>query len=88
MVVNHSIVKCAAITKPAEMSVYLVLCMHSGNNDRRSILKVDTIAHEARVSSRTARRALASLEDAGLIAIKKQYRPDGRQKHNAYYLLA
>lgn len=85
--VSNAVIKSDSITKPADLAVYVIICMHAGNKTRQSFLKVETIAKEAHMSTRTVHRSLKVLEGAGFIKITRQHRPDGTRKNSEYHVL-
>lgn len=87
-IIPNCVIKSDKITKPIELVVYAVICMHANNTSKQSMLNVATIARTANSSDRVVRRAIKTLEDAGFIAVKKNYREDGGRKHNTYVILA
>ena len=84
--VNNAVIKSSAI-KPSDLAVYVIICMHAGNESRQSFLKVETIAKEAHMSTRTVHRSLKVLEGAGFIEITRQHRADGTRKNSVYHVL-
>lgn len=90
IIVNKSIIeeKDNGITKPSEISVFNALCMHADNDTGRSWPSLETIAEEGRVSERTARNAIKTLEECGYIRVVPRFDEEtGRQLSNYYYIL-
>lgn len=87
-IIPNSVIKSDKITKPVDLVVYTIICMHANNTTKQSMLNVATIARFAKSSDRVVRRSIKTLVDASFIEVKKNYRPDGGRMHNTYVILA
>ena len=74
------------IDKPVVKLVYAVLCSYADNTTKQSWPSIKKIAKKSCCSENTARRAVRSLKELGLIDVKARYGPDLNQTSNAYIL--
>ncbi|WLI34271.1 helix-turn-helix domain-containing protein [Pseudomonas sp. FP818] len=70
---------------PTEKLIMLRLAKHADENGK-SWPKIQTLAKFCGVSSRTVQRQIKEFERAGLLEIRKEYRDDGGQTTNRYFI--
>lgn len=87
MISKDVIDKDTKLSKPVDIAVYAVLCMYADNDSKDSFPSIERIAEKSRCSTRTARRSLQTLKDAGYIDIKERRDKRGYQTSNQYFLL-
>ncbi len=75
------------LTRPVELAVYAVLCMHADNIDTTSHPSIETIAKKSRSSERVVHRCLKVLKDAGYIDVINRTDRRGFKTSNQYVLL-
>lgn len=69
---------------PIELSVYMVLLSHRDEHTGRAWPSFDTIARQARISRRTAIRAVRDLEARKIIRVTKRSKSSGDNDSNLY----
>lgn len=74
------------ITKPSEISVYVVLAKYADNKTRQAYPSIKTVAKQARVAERTVRYCVRVLEESGYITIERRHNEKG-QTSNLYTLV-
>ena len=72
---------------PMGVAVYATLCCHAKNKTQESFPRKKTIAELLGCSSSAVRRALRIMEKLGLLKTNPNFREDGSQTSNTYYLL-
>ena len=70
---------------PTAKLVMMALAKHADENGK-SWPKVQTLAKFCGISSRTVQRQIKEFERAGLLTIQKEYRDDGGQTTNRYFI--
>lgn len=70
---------------PTEKLVMLEIASHADENGK-GWPKVKTIAGCCGISPRTVQRIIKKFEQAGRLTIQKEYRPDGGQTSNRYFI--
>ncbi len=70
---------------PITRCVYVALTLHATRQSREAWPKIESMARMVGTTPRSVQRALASLSEAGFIAITK--RQQGPRRYNRYTLL-
>lgn len=85
---NYAVIPHWLITavKPTTIVVYLAMRTWADNSTGHAFPKVKSIADRAGVSTITATRAIAELDEAGALRRDARHRSDGSQTSNSYHL--
>jgi hypothetical protein len=82
---SYDLVWAHQFDSPTEKLVMLAIAKHADEGGK-SWPKVKTIAGFCGIAPRTVQRQLKKFEQAGLLAIQEEYRPDGGQTSNRYVI--
>jgi DNA-binding MarR family transcriptional regulator len=82
---SYDVVWAHQFDSPTEKLVMLAIAKHADEGGK-SWPKVKTIAGFCGIAPRTVQRQLKKFEQAGLLAIQEEYRPDGGQTSNRYVI--
>lgn len=72
---------------PSAKLILLILADYHNSTDGRCFPAVSKLSYKSGHDTRTVRKYLVELADAGLIEIKERFAPNGRQQSNQYNLL-
>lgn len=81
----YDLVWAHSFNSPTEKLVMLEIASHADENGK-GWPKVKTIADCCGISPRTVQRIIKKFEQTSLLTIQKEYRPDGGQTSNRYFI--
>lgn len=83
---NAAITWAVSLKLPSSQKLVLILLANYADESGYCYPGQEAMAEKTGLSSRTIRRAIQSIEDAGLVRREKRYREDGTRNSDAYFL--